>query len=279
MIQQFLNKLKRLHIMNLNLRKKIGLNFYPMLLLWLAIASTSFSSIGQNCPDYSSTVTSDANACGGQNYYMRVENTGCNGVIYITIQTNYENGWGFNWVLESVLTGNTIASGTNGNETVTIGPVNPNTQGNTFDLILNDPNGWGFLSYEYIEARQGANVLAHLNDPGHSMFVADIEISSATMTVSLPGGGTVSKQVEKCKNVIIPVPLNNNNLCTSVNVNLPWQIRCDVTNDLLASGTHTVTIHPEVPSAASDIVDISWNSSTCSWDISPKSDCDLFDLG
>src|SRR5690554_3812312 len=155
MIQQFLNKLKRLHIMNLNLRKKIGLNFYPMLLLWLAIASTSFSSIGQNCPGYSNTVQASGEACGGQNYSMSVENTSCNGVIYITIQTNYENGLGFNWVLESVLTGNTIASGTNGNTTVTIGPVNPNIEGGTFDLILNDPNGWGLIPGEYVEASQG----------------------------------------------------------------------------------------------------------------------------
>ena len=48
---------------------------------------------------------------------------------------------------------------------------------------------------------------------------------------------------------------------------------------LISSGTHSVTVYPQVPVQGADVVSITWNSGACSWDISPNNDCDLLDIG
>src|SRR5690554_3944362 len=274
MIQQFLNKLKRLHIMNLNLRKKIGLNFYPMLLLWLAIASTSFSSIGQNCPDYSNTINASGEACSQQPYVMSVANTNCNGQIYFQYSGSLSGGLlnPGNFQIVSVQSGQTVASGSGGlfGGTVngTVGPLDPNMHGSVFDLIVDDGN---------ITVSQNGNTLAQSNG-GHQMFSVSITISSATMTIQTPSG-PVTQTAQSCKDFFMNVSLDNTNFCTPINVNLPWSIKCDATGATLASGTHTVTVNPTVPTDATDVVDITWNDLTCSWDVSANNDCDLLDIG
>ncbi len=237
-----------------------------------------FNLQAQNCPDYASTATGLGKACGNQIYTMTVPNTGCNGEIYITIETNFANGLGFSWSVESVLTGNTVGSGNNGSATVTIGPINPNTEGNTFDLIISDPGGFGFIPGEYVDASQGGNVLVHLDTPGHSMFATNITISSATITITTPSG-PVSAVVQNCNDFIVQVPLANSNFCTELSVDLPWEIVCDHDGSIISSGIHSVTVYPQVPSSANDLVDITWNSTSCSWDISPNNDCDQLDIG
>lgn len=232
----------------------------------------------QNCPAYSNSTQGTNEACGNQNYTLMIPNTGCNGEIFIDIETNFENGWGFNWTLESVSTGSVLGSGNNGNTTVTIGPIDPNTQGNSFDLIVHDPYGYGFLPGEYVDALQGGNVLAHVDSPGHAMFAANISISSATITIQTPSG-PVTSTVGNCNDFIVQVPLSNNNYCNILNVNLPWTITCDVTGATLASGNHPVTVYPQVPTDPSDLVDITWNTTTCSWDVSANFDCTNADIG
>lgn len=247
--------------------------FFSLLLILSINQVTS-----QNCPAYSNSTQGTNEACGNQNYTLMIPNTGCNGEIYINIQTNYANGYSFSWELESVLTGNVVGSGTNGNTTTTIGPINPNTQGNTFDLILNDPNGWGLIPGEYVEASQGATVLAHLTSVGHSIFAANITISSATISITTPSG-IITEVSPQCKDFIVQVPLANSDFCSKLTVDLPWEIKCNVNQTVLASGTHTVTVNPSVPTSADDLVDITWNPTTCSWDVSANNDCDLLDIG
>ena len=202
---------------------------------------------------------------------MTVANTTCNGEIYIDIVGNYGSTYAseITWEIVSVQSGVTVASGgpgTNGaNINMTIGPLDPNVHGNVFDLFAYDSYGDGFNGTGgFIQTEQNGNVLGNINgnfgSNAHVLFNANITISSATITVSTPSGN-ISSTVENCNDFITQVPLNNANFCTPINVNLPWEITCDVSGATLSSGTHSVTVYPEVPSNASDLVDISWNTS------------------
>ena len=60
---------------------------------------------------------------------------------------------------------------------------------------------------------------------------------------------------------------------------MPWNITCDLTGDVLSSGVHTVVIYPQVPTGSADLVDITWNTGTCQWDVIAQNDCDQLDIG
>ena len=122
------------------------------------------------------------------------------------------------------------------------------------------------------------NVNGNFGSTVSNIFGPSINISPATITVTTPSG-PVTSTVQSCRNFNIPLTLTNNNFCNSLMVSLPWEIRCDVTNAVLASGTKSITLNPKVPSAASDLVDISWDAATCSWNVSPLNDCDNLDIG
>ncbi|MEZ4798735.1 MAG: hypothetical protein R2809_02935 [Flavobacteriales bacterium] len=46
----------------------------------------------------------------------------------------------------------------------------------------------------------------------------------------------------------------------------------------MASGTQSVLINPTVPDSYEDLVEINFNSNTCSWEVEYQNDCDQFDL-
>lgn len=247
----------------------------------------SFTAAGQNCPAYSNTATGSGEACGGQNYAMTVPNTGCNGEIYFDIVGNYGTfGSDITWEVVSSQSGAVVASGgpgTNGAPiNINVGPLNPSIHGNVFDLIVYDSWADGFSGGGFIQTEQGGTVLANINGnfgvEAHQLFNANIIISPATITINTPSGNVV-ETVNNCNDFITQVPLNNANFCNTINVNLPWTITCDVSGATLASGNHSVTVYPEVPSDASDLVDITWNTTTCSWDVSAQNDCDALDIG
>lgn len=244
---------------------------------------------GQNCPNYSNTAAGSGAACGGQNYVMTVPNTGCNGEIFFQVVGNYGSSFAneITWQVVSSQSGAVVASGgpgTNGaNINVNVGPLNPNIHGSVYDLIVYDSWGDGFNGTGgFIQAQQGGTVLANINGnfgaEAHMLFNVNIVISAATITINTPSGNVV-ETVNNCNNFIVQVPLSNANYCNTINVNLPWTITCDVSGATLASGNHSVTVYPQVPSAASDLVEITWNTTTCSWDIEAQNDCDALDIG
>src|SRR5690625_7416896 len=79
--------------------------FFSLLLILSINQVTS-----QNCPAYSNSTQGTNEACGNQNYTLMIPNTGCNGEIYLTISGSMS--FFGDWSLESILTGNTVASQT-----------------------------------------------------------------------------------------------------------------------------------------------------------------------
>lgn len=247
----------------------------------------TFQLSAQNCPDYANASTSNGVACGNQDYTLSVENTGCNGQVFFNVTGNYGSfGGEITWSVVSNLSGAVVASGgpgfNNGVINVSVGPLDPNVHGNIFELIVNDSWGDGLSGGGFVQTEQGGNVLANVNgnfgSEGTILFNANIVISPATITITTPSG-PVTSTVNNCNDFNVQVPLSNTNYCTTINVNLPWTITCDVSGTTISSGTHTVVVDPSVPSDASDIVDIIWNTTSCSWEVSPQNDCDLLDVG
>ena len=260
---------------------------YRLLLLFLF--SLVFQEIdAQNCPGYSSVISSSGVACADQNYYIQVPNSTCNGTITFNITGNYGSidGTEISWQVVSNLTGNVLAtgfgsSGTNFNSTV--GPLNPSLEGQIFSVSVYDSFGDGFNGTGGIlEAVQGLNVLSSVigdfGDSATNIIGPSISISDATISITTPSG-IISSSASSCTDFNVPVQLDNTNFCNSINVALPWEVRCDATNALLANGTHNVAVHPQLPASSDDVVDISWNATTCQWDVSAQNDCNTLDIG
>lgn len=242
----------------------------------------------QNCPAYSNTATSSNQGCGNQIYYLEVPNTGCNGTITFTVSGNY-GSWGneITWEVICIQTGGVVASGgpgtTNANFSQTVGPLNPATFGQYYQLYVYDSFGDGFNGGGFIQVTQGATTLAYQDatwstNEWSMIFGANIDISSSTISVTTPSGVVTSTQ-GNCLDHSIGFTLDNNNFCTPVVVNLPWTITCDVTSAVLASGTHSVTVNPQIPSSSGDLAIVTWNPATCQWDVTAQNDCDLLDIG
>src|SRR5690554_6266629 len=234
----------------------------------------------QNCPTYANVVSSSGEACGNQNYTFTIENTSCNGTVTFTIEGFLEGGWGINTPgsleLISIATGNNFFSPIDGGVSgTTISPTSftfdPNIEGTAFNLILTGAGG-------NITISQNGIPIANVNGTGNRSFIMNVDISPATLAIQTPSG-TITRTVENCNDFILQVPLANSNFCNTLNIDLPWEITCDVSGAIISSGTHSVIVNPQVPSNASDLVDITWNTTTCSWDIAPQNDCDLLDIG
>src|SRR5690625_7790016 len=108
--------------------------FFSLLLILSINQVTS-----QNCPAYSNSTQGTNEACGNQNYTLMIPNTGCNGEIYLTISRSMS--FFGDWSLESILTGNTVASQTSYallRETVNqlTCPLDPNAHAPVFKLIV-----------------------------------------------------------------------------------------------------------------------------------------------
>jgi len=235
-----------------------------------------------NCPEYASASTSSTEICGGQLYYLNVPNIGCDGLVAFNVVGNYGTSFGseITWEVVSNQTGNIVASGGPGTDGGTInaavGPFDPATEGTIFNLIVYDSWGDGFNGSGggiQIQSTSG-DVLADINGnfgaQANQYFTSSMDISSATIEVTTPNG-IVSNTMNNCQDFSVELTLENTNFCNTISIDLPWQITCD-DGTLISSGTHSVTVYPQVPVQGLDVVLITWNSAACSWDISPNND-------
>ncbi len=259
-----------------------------IVLSFIAVITTTAFSFGQNCPGYSNSAISAPEACGNQLYYLEVPNTTCNGLIWFDVSGN-SGTWGneISWEVTSNLTTNIVASGGGyGNNQpwfVAVGPLDPAIEGQFFTLTVYDTFGDGFTGGGFCSVDQGATNLAYIDDVGNwndasQVFAANIDIYSSTITVTTPSGN-VNSTATNCADHEVPLTLVNNNFCSPVTINLPWTIVCDGTGATLASGTETITLYPQIPTGSNDLVDVTWNPGTCSWDVSPQNDCVAADIG
>ena len=134
-----------------------------LLILTLVLAHLAS---GQNCPGYTNAAISAPESCGNQFYYLEVPNNLCNGLIWFDIIGN-SGDWGneITWIVTSLLTGNTIASGgpysNNVGINVSVGPLDPAIEGQYFTITVFDSYGDGFNGAGFIQVEQGATVLAY----------------------------------------------------------------------------------------------------------------------
>ena len=241
-----------------------------------------------NCPAYDLFASSPSEACGNQQYFLEVQNSACDGTVNFEVSGDYGSFPSeISWYVTSNLSGNQVASGSGGAAggtfNVVVGPIDPNIEGTIFNLVVEDSWGDGFSGGGFIQTEApdgtvlGGPITGNFGVFSNSYFNSGIIVSSSTITVTTPTGA-VTSVVGNCGDHSIPITLQNNNYCTPIVVDLPWMIMCDLTGTLIASGTHSVTVYPQVPTNASDLVSIDWNASTCSWDVTPQNDCDVLDL-
>jgi gliding motility-associated-like protein len=243
-----------------------------------------------NCPTYDLQSFSPAETCGNQMYALEIQNSGCDGYVEFNVVGNYGSSYAseITWQVTSNLTGNVVASGgpgTNGaNFNVSTGQLNPAVQGYVYTLQLSDSYGDGFNGsggYITIQAN-GSNIITPITGNfgfGQTlMFQAPLIVSTSTMTVQTPSG-PISSVMGNCNDHSVYFNLANTNFCTPIQVDLPWTITCDNSGTLIASGTHTVIVYPQVPTQSSDLVSVTWNTTTCSWDVSTNNDCSDLDIG
>ncbi|MBD3637321.1 MAG: hypothetical protein HUJ25_08220, partial [Crocinitomicaceae bacterium] len=243
-----------------------------------------------NCPTYNLNASSPLEACGNQIYYMEIENSGCDGFVEFDIIGNYGSSFAneITWDVTSNATGNVVASGGPGCNScpinTTVGPLDPNVEGTVYTLCVYDSWGDGFNGGGgYIEAQENGNVLTgtisgNFGASSCNVIQVGVTVSSSTLTVQTPSG-PVTSVMGNCSDHEVGFTLDNTNFCTPIAVDLPWTIVCDNSGTLIASGTHTVTVFPQIPTDAADLVTITYNTATCSWDVSPNNDCDSIDVG
>ena len=241
------------------------------------------------CPFYENTPTAELKACGGQMYDFSVLNTACPAIINFDVVGNYgsQDAGEITWEVLSVLTGNVVASGGpggNGNGILTTVNVDPNVEGTVFNLIVYDSwgdgfnGGGGFIQIDDNGVITAGPLTGNFGDEWNQVFASNIDISPTTLTVTTPGGDIVNN-IGNCADHSLQFMLNNANFCTPINIDLPWEIVCDITGSVISSGVQPVIIYPQIPSSSGDIVDITWNAVTCQWDVSPQNDCDFLDIG
>ena len=242
-----------------------------------------------NCPSYDLQASSATEACGNQMYWLEIENSGCNGFVSFDVVGNYGSLWAneISWSVVSNTTGNIVAQGGPGSDggaiNVTVGPLDPAVEGTVYTLEIVDVFGDGFNGTGgFIEIQENGNVLTNsiTTFTTSSMLIVQtgIVVSSSTLSVITPSG-VITNVTSNCIDHEIGLMLNNTNFCTPIAIDLPWSITCDLTGGLIASGIQTVTVFPQVPSAANDLVLITWNSTSCSWDVTPNNDCTELDIG
>jgi gliding motility-associated-like protein len=241
------------------------------------------------CPEYASASSSSTEICGSQLYYLNVPNIGCDGVIAFNVVGNYGSSFGseITWEVVSNQTGNIVASGGPGTDggiiNTAVGPFDPATEGTVFNLIVYDTWGDGFNGTGggiQIQSASGdilADISGNIGAQANQYFTSSMDISSATIEVTTPSG-VVTNTMNNCQDFSVELTLENTSYCNPISIDLPWQITCD-DGTFISSGTHSVTVSPQVPTQGNDVVSITWNAAACSWDISPNNDCDLLDIG
>lgn len=242
-----------------------------------------------NCPSYALQSSSATETCGNQMYWLEIENSGCNGFLSFDVVGNYGSLWAneISWTVTSNTSGNIVAQGGPGSDggaiNVSVGPLDPSVEGDLYTLEVVDVFGDGFNGAGgFIEIQQNGTVLTNsittFTTSSTVIVQPSVDVSSSTLTVNTPSG-TITNVTSNCLDHEVGIMLANTNFCTPIVVDLPWSIICDVTGGLISSGIQTVTVYPQVPSTASDLVSITWNTTTCSWDISANNDCSELDIG
>ena len=157
-----------------------------------------------NCPTYELQASSPAEACGNQQYFLEVQNSGCDGIVNFEVVGDYGSfASEISWSITSNLTGNVVASGTGGVGggpiAVSVGPLDPNTEGSVFNLVVEDSWGDGFSGGGFIqvESMDGSAVFAGPIEGNFGMltnqyFNAGIIVSSSTISVTSPNGTITS---------------------------------------------------------------------------------------
>jgi gliding motility-associated-like protein len=240
------------------------------------------------CPTYGPAVAASS-ACGGQMYDFTVPNTSCNGTLSFTVVGNYGSTYGseITWQVVSVATGAVVASGgpgTNGGVINMTVNLDPNITGNVFNLIVNDSYGDGFngiggtISVTANGSTVAGPITGNFGSTTNQVFAVNIDISPTTLTIITPSGNVVD-YASNCADHSVQFNLANTNYCTPIVVNLPWSVVCDLTGAVLSSGTQAVTVYPQIATSATNVVDISWNTATCQWTVTPQNDCDMLDIG
>ncbi len=241
------------------------------------------------CPFYDNTPIAEYKACGEQLYDFTVLNTACPAVVCFDVVGNYGSSFAgeITWEVLSVLTGNVVASGgpgTNGGNIFVSVCFDPNVEGTVYNLIVYDSFGDGFNGAGgYIQIDDNGSTIAgpisgNFGAETNQVFASNIDISPTTLTINTPSGPFVNT-IGNCADHNVQFTLNNTNYCTPISVDMPWEIVCDQTGSVLSSGIHSVVIYPQIATTSSDVVDITWNSTTCQWDIDPQNDCELLDIG
>jgi hypothetical protein len=255
------------------------------------ISPAPCGSLGLNCPQYANVSSSPNVTCGGQIYYLEVQNTACNGTVSFNVVGNWGSTYAneITWQVTSNQTGAVIASGGPGingaNFNISVGPLNPAVVGNIFTLTVFDSFGDGFNGvggFISIQQPVGTNIVGPITGnfgvSNATIFGANIAISPATITITTPTGPIVAT-VNNCAKFKVPVTLQNTNYCSTTNVNIPWSIVCQSTGAVISNGTTNVTVYPNLPQSASDLVDISFNQATCQWTVTPLSGCTMANIG
>lgn len=251
-----------------------------LLLSFFAVNMTFAALFAQNCPTYSNNVTSAFFTCANQDYFFEVANATYPGTISFQVSGSYGFLGGGTWQITSNLTGNVIASGTanvitGGTFNTNVGPINPQIQGSVFTFTAGTTSN--FTSIQVTQS--GTTIASSGGGVGISfIFQPNINISAATLTITTPTGN-VTNTVQNCRNFKVPINLLSNNFCTTIQVNLPWTITCNITGAVLSSGVHPMTLFPRTPSNANDVVNIEWNTNSCQWNVTGANDCNLTHIG
>jgi len=255
-------------------------NLYFLLLFFVfGIAG----NVSAQCPSYSSTVTSGA-ACGNQNYSFELANTNCPANIFFTVTGNSgTQGAQISWIIVNAGTGDTVARGSGyGNNNVinvSVGPLN-RANGTAFTLYIYDSGNNGFTGSGSLQVLDYAgNVIVNpfnsTNFTGASTnqgFSAPINVPPVYVSITSSQGTTLDT-VRACANINKNFTFANTNYCTTRTESISWNVLCSTDNSVLSSGSTNVTVYPRLPTAASDLVNILWDTDSCKWDLTPQNDC------
>jgi gliding motility-associated-like protein len=255
-------------------------NLYFLLLCYVLGVS---GNLNAQCPSYSSTVTSGA-ACGNQNYSFELANTNCPANIFFTVTGNSgTQGAQISWIIVNAGTGDTVAIGSGyGNNNVinvSVGPLN-RANGTAFTLYIYDSGNNGFTGSGSLQVLDYAgNVI--VNPFNSTNFTGDVTNQGFSAPINVPpvyvsitsSQGTTLDTVRACANINKNFTFANTNYCSTRTESISWNVLCSTDNSVLSSGSTNVTVYPRLPSAASDLVNILWDTDSCKWDLTPQNDC------
>ncbi len=279
------NRLTQLKL--IKMKKVLTQIFSLVVLMALAI------NVNAQCPTYGA-VSSSNEACAGVEYYFEIPNTACpSQVTWNVVGNSGSFGNEISWQITNLTTGLVVASygtfgggSTGGNSFdfgVTVGPDPVGTVGTSYNLEYHDTYGDGFSGGGQIQitdylGNQITLVDGNFGTSGNIGFATPQEVSGVTATITTSAGVSVIP-LTGCAPVFQPMTFANANFCSTTSENITYSLTCDDTGASLASGNHTVTVYPSVPTAATDVVTIVPDASGCAWVVTPQNDCIAANIG